>query len=60
MQQALGYSELLDARFAISSNGSGFLLHDRTGLTQPAERELGLDAFPTPEELWTLYGGGRQ
>ena len=33
MQQALAYAEMLDAPFAISSNGDGFLLHDRTGLT---------------------------
>lgn len=55
MQQALGYAEMLDAPFAISSNGDGFLLHDRTGLTQPIERELALTAFPGPDELWTLY-----
>ena len=42
MQQALAYAEMLDAPFAISSNGEGFLLHDRTGLTQPIERELPL------------------
>jgi type I restriction enzyme R subunit len=42
MQQALAYAEMLDTPFAISSNGSGFLLHDRTGLTQPVERELAL------------------
>jgi type I restriction enzyme R subunit len=55
MQQALTYAEMLDVPFAISSNGDGFLLHDRTGLTQPIERELALDAFPSPEELWPLY-----
>ena len=55
MQQALAYAELLDAPFAISSNGSGFLLHDRTGLTQPVERESPLGAFPAPEMLWALY-----
>ncbi|WP_295388741.1 EcoAI/FtnUII family type I restriction enzme subunit R [uncultured Thiodictyon sp.] len=55
MQQALTYGEMLDAPFAISSNGNGFLLHDRTGLTQPTERELALDAFPTVAELWSLY-----
>ena len=55
MQQALAYAELLDAPFAISSNGDGFLLHDRTGLTQPVERELSLAAFPTLQELWPLY-----
>ncbi len=55
MQQALTYAEMLDAPFAISSNGDGFLLHDRTGLTQPVERTLALDAFPSPAELWSLY-----
>jgi type I restriction enzyme R subunit len=55
MPQALGYAEMLDAPFAISSNGDGFLLHDRTGLTQSVERELSLDKFPTYDELWGLY-----
>lgn len=55
MQQALTYAELLDAPFAISSNGQGFLLHDRTGLTQPILRELPLDGFPSLDELWSLY-----
>ncbi|HEV2149945.1 MAG TPA: DEAD/DEAH box helicase family protein [Longimicrobiaceae bacterium] len=55
MQQALAYAEMLDAPFAFSSNGSGFLLHDRTGLTQPAERELQLSEFPSPNDLWPLY-----
>ena len=55
MQQALGYAEMLDAPFAMSSNGDGFLLHDRTGLTHPVERPVALDAFPSPAELWELY-----
>jgi type I restriction enzyme R subunit len=55
MQQALAYAELLDAPFAISSSGDGFLLHDRTGLTQPVERELTLDEFPSLQTLWPLY-----
>lgn len=55
MQQALAYAEMLDAPFAISSNGDCFLLHDRTGLTQPIERELSLATFPTFETLWPLY-----
>ena len=55
MQQALAYAEMLDAPFAISSNGEGFLLHDRTGLTQPTERELSLAEFPSLDELWLLY-----
>ncbi|MEE4151457.1 EcoAI/FtnUII family type I restriction enzme subunit R [Pseudomonas viridiflava] len=55
MQQALVYAEMLDAPFAISSNGDGFLLHDRTGLTQPIERPLELDAFPSLSDLWPLY-----
>ena len=55
MQQALAYAEMLDAPFAISSNGDGFLLHDRTGLTQPVERELQLHEFPSLTDLWLLY-----
>lgn len=55
MQQALVYAEMLDAPFAISSNGDGFLLHDRTGLTNPTERELSLDQFPQRDDLWSLY-----
>lgn len=55
MQQALAYAEMLDAPFAISSNGAGFLLHDRTGVTTPAEREIALESFPSPDELWGIY-----
>ncbi|WP_371322460.1 DEAD/DEAH box helicase family protein [Dechloromonas sp. ZY10] len=55
MQQALAYAEMLDAPFAISSNGDGFLLHDRTGITQPAERELPLSEFPALDDLWPIY-----
>ncbi|WP_193132779.1 EcoAI/FtnUII family type I restriction enzme subunit R [Enterobacter hormaechei] len=55
MQQALAYAEMLDAPFAISSNGIGFLLHDRTGLSLPVERELQLTQFPTLADLWMVY-----
>jgi len=55
MQQALAYAEMLDAPVAISSNGDSFLLHDRTGITQPIERELALEAFPSYDELWAIY-----
>lgn len=55
MQQALAYAEMLDAPFAISSNGDGFLLHDRTGLTQSIEQELSLTEFPSLNDLWPLY-----
>lgn len=52
MQQAMGYATKLDAPFAFSSNGTGFLEHDfLTGV----ERELGLDEFPTEDELWARY-----
>jgi len=55
MQQALLYAEMLDAPFAISSNGISLLVHDRTGLTSPTEREVPLEAFPTHAELWALF-----
>jgi type I restriction enzyme R subunit len=55
MQQALDYAETLDVPFAFSSNGDGFIFHDRTGLSHPVERHLTLDEFPTPSDLWLRY-----
>src|SRR5713226_10042089 len=55
MQQALSYSEALDIPFVYSSNGDGFLEHDRTVTKGRVERELGLDAFPSPESLWQRH-----
>lgn len=55
MQQALGYAETLDIPFVFSSNGDGFLFHDRTGTGSHTEIELGLDQFPSPDELWQRY-----
>ena len=55
MQQGLGYSELLDVPFVFSSNGDGFLFHDKTGNAAQIETTLSLDEFPTPEELWSRY-----
>jgi type I restriction enzyme, R subunit len=55
MQQALEYAEILDVPFAYSSNGDAFLEHDRTVTSGTVTREIPLDQFPTPEELWTRY-----
>ncbi|AXY41793.1 DEAD/DEAH box helicase family protein [Halomonas sp. JS92-SW72] len=55
MQQALDYSDALDVPFVFTSNGDGFLFHDRTGLGSQTETVLGLDDFPSPEMLWERY-----
>ncbi len=55
MQQALEYAEILDVPFAYSSNGDAFLEHDRSNSAGVVEREIPLDQFPTPEELWVRY-----
>ena len=55
MQQALEYAEILDLPFAYSSNGDAFLEHDRTVTTGTVTREIPLDEFPTPDELWSRY-----
>ena len=48
LQQAMTYARMLDLPFAYSSNGDAFMEHDfLTG----EERELGLDEFPTVQEL---------
>ncbi|MBI3532598.1 MAG: DEAD/DEAH box helicase family protein [Burkholderiales bacterium] len=55
MQQALDYATTLDIPFVFSSNGHGFVLHDRTGTAAQMETTLALHAFPGPAELWSRY-----
>jgi len=51
IQQALNYADMLQVPFAFSSNGDGFVFHDRTGQSPQIETELSIDAFPSPTEL---------
>ena len=55
MQQALDYAETLQVPFVFSSNGDGFVFHDRTGSGVKKETTLDNDAFPSPEALWARY-----
>ena len=55
MQQALDYAETLDVPFAYSSNGDAFLEHDRTVKNGPVTREIPLDQFPSPAQLWSRF-----
>lgn len=55
IQQALGYAVTLDIPFVFSSNGDGFYFHDRTAKDGSIEKEVPLDAFPSPQELWQKY-----
>ncbi len=55
MQQALDYASTLEIPFVFSSNGDGFVFHDRTGASSPREANLGLDSFPSPADLWARY-----
>ena len=54
MQQALDYAGLLEVPFVFSSNGDGFIFHDKTSTTT-LETEISLADFPTPTELWDKY-----
>ena len=56
IQQALGYAETLDVRFVYSSNGHAYLEHDKlTGV----RREIPMNQFPSPDELWERYLQGK-
>ena len=56
MMQALDYARILDIPFVFSSNGDGFLFHDRTAGEEGAvETELALTDFPSPAALWARY-----
>ena len=52
LQQAMTYAQMLDVKFAYSSNGEGFAEHDfLTG----KEQSFAMDEFPTKEELIERY-----
>lgn len=55
IQQALDYAQILDIPCVFSSNGDGFLFHDRTATDSNIETELALNDFPSPEQLWEKY-----
>lgn len=55
MQQGLEYAETLDIPFVFSSNGDAFIAHDRTGMSAETEKQIRLDEFPSPQELYQRY-----
>ena len=52
IQQAMDYAQILDLKFAYSSNGDAFLEHD---FITGKETEIKLENFPTEEELYNRY-----
>lgn len=55
MAQAIQYAELLGVPFSFASNGDGFVFRDATLADGVLERNLTLDEFPAPGELWSRY-----
>lgn len=55
MQQALQYADMMDIPFVFSSNGDGFVFHNKFITEGSAEINLALDEFPSPETLWEMY-----
>ncbi|MBU1817549.1 MAG: DEAD/DEAH box helicase family protein, partial [Gammaproteobacteria bacterium] len=55
MAQAIQYAQLLDVPFCFASNGDGFVFRDATLADGVLERNLTLDEFPSPAELWAKY-----
>lgn len=52
LQQAIEYAEALDVKFVYASNGDGFVEQD---LITGDIRNLSLDEFPSPDELYQRY-----
>lgn len=55
MQQALSYAEMLQVPFVFSSNGDGFLFHNKIAKDDVIERELSLEEFPSADTLWQWW-----
>jgi type I restriction enzyme R subunit len=54
MQQGLGYAQMLEVPFIFSSNGDAFLFHNKIARDGIIEKEIPLEKFPSPEELWQM------
>lgn len=59
MQQALGYAQMLQVPFVFSSNGDGFLFHNKIAEDGVIERELALSEMPSPDTLWRWWAKHR-
>ena len=55
MQKALEYAEMADVPFVFSSNGDGFVFHDKTRTDAKRETTLDNHSFPSPDDLWARY-----
>jgi len=55
IQQALDYGRILDIPMVFSTNGDGFIEHDRSGYSNTIETHHSLDNFPSPQQLWEKY-----
>ncbi|MEE9713160.1 DEAD/DEAH box helicase family protein [Aeromonas caviae] len=55
MQQGLGYADMLQVPFVFSSNGEGFLFHNKIAKDGVIERELSLNEMPGPDVLWQWW-----
>lgn len=55
MQQGLGYAEMMQVPFIFSSNGDGFLFHNKIASDSIIEREIGLHEFPSADTLWQWW-----
>lgn len=53
LQQAMNYAEILDLRFAYSTNGHGIVEHDYT-----TGKQTELESFPNAASLWERLKGG--
>ncbi len=55
MQQGLEYARMLDIPCVFSSNGDGFIFHNKTVIDESIEVGISLDGFPSPEAIWIKY-----
>ena len=56
MQQALNYANMLNIPFVFTSNGDGFIFHNKYhDENDRLEKEISLDDFPSPAALWETY-----
>jgi len=55
LQQGAEYAQILEVPFVFSSNGDGFLFRNSLPNADTYEKELTLEEFPSPQQLWDWW-----
>ncbi|WP_295814303.1 EcoAI/FtnUII family type I restriction enzme subunit R [uncultured Deinococcus sp.] len=60
LQQGAEYAQMLEVPFVFSSNGDGFLFRNSLPNADVYEKEIALEDFPSPQQLWDWWSAAKE